>query len=62
MILRINPIYDFYGIFLYGYFQAKNPDYESNYFSPDEVDDMQSLLHITGIGDYLNQLIIPSHK
>ena len=43
-------------------FKLKNPDYESNYFSPDEVDDMESLFHITGIGDYLNQLIIPSHK
>ena len=43
-------------------FKLKNQEYESYFFSPDEVDDMESLLHITGIGDYLDQLIIPSHK
>ena len=33
-----------------------------NFFSPDETDDMESLFHIAGIGDYLDQLIIPSHE
>ena len=31
-------------------------------FSPNETDDMESLFHVAGIGDYLDQLIIPSHE
>ena len=35
--------------------------FTNNCFSPNETDDMESFFHVSGIGDYLDQLIIPSH-
>ena len=72
----IHPTYDFRDFPWNGYFLGENSEIWKfsefsldvnqmefyNFFSPDETDDMESLFHIAGIGDYLDQLIIPSHE